>query len=339
MSKKNSENVFSQVTKIFFDGLKYYFMNFEKFFKYMAFPIFGQIIGIALIFAASFVFTLHVSTLTTKSPIFDNIPVVFLMLGLLTLPGFFIFCKAFWEYLVAMAALNSMASTLIEGGKLEDLGLHAELIKRRSLSYVFFLLIISAIYSFLSFPLLWGLLLIVFVFLALAFQVFALEEERSAINATITAINYIKGNFTKTALLLIILAIFTYWLVPGLICWGFETGNLTGFFSYPVEQYIKLLPLNELNALISQNPLPVGHFELKSYEIAKFIVSSVVATVVVAFALPLRSICCTILYKDINKRNYAGKIAAEKLAQRAQRNDSGKNSSKRGKKNIEDDED
>ena len=44
---------------------------------------------------------------------------------------------------------------------------------------------------------------------------------------------------------------------------------------------------------------------------------SFVSMVVTAFALPLRSICCTILYKDINKRNYAGKIAAEKLAERA----------------------
>ena len=111
------------------------------------------------------------------------------------------------------------------------------------------------------------------------------------------------------------LGLFTYWLVPGLICWGFETGNLVGFFSYPVEQYIKLLPLNEINSIFVQYNLPS---ELKSYEIAKQVVLSTVFGVVVAFTLPLRSICCTQLYKDIHKANYAGKIAADKLVQRAQ---------------------
>ena len=53
---------------------------------------------------------------------------------------------------------------------------------------------------------------------------------------------------------------------------------------------------------------------------------------VTGFTLPLRSICCTTLYKEINKRNYAGKIAAEKLAKRAQ-------STSKKKRNIEDDED
>lgn len=329
MAKKDSSNAFVGAVKIFGNGLKLYFLNFEKFFKYLAFPVFGQIIGITLIFAASYIFTLHVSTLTTKSPIFDNIPLVFFILALLTLPGFFIFCKAFWDYLIAMAALNSMASTLLEGSKLEDLGMHAELIKRRSGSYILFLLLISLIYLVLSFPILWGLLAVVFVYMALCFQVFALEEEKSAFAAIKSGINHVKFNFLKTAILLIILGVFTYWLIPGLICWGFNTGNLTGFFSYPVEQYIKLLPINDFNNLLAESHIP---YTLKSYTISQEIVLLVVSFAVTAFALPLRCICCTELYKEINKRNYAGKIAAEKLANRA------KNSTSK-KRHIEDDED
>ena len=329
MARKSKKGILAEVASIFFNGVKLYFLNFEKFFKYMSFPILGQIVGITLIFSASFVFTLHVSELTTKSPVFDNSPRVFFILALLTLPGFFIFCKAFWEYLIAIPALSSMASTLLEGGKLDDLGIHAELIKRRTLSYILFLFILSVIYSLFSFPLLWGLLVIVFVFLALSYQVFALEEEKNAIEAIISAINYVKFNFKKTFLLLCLLLIFTYWLVPGLICWAFETGNLIGFFSYPVEQYIKLLPLNEVNELLAMNNIP---FELKSYEIAKHIVLSSVFGVVVAYTLPLRSICCTQLYKDIHNANYAGKIAADKLVQRAQ------TGSKQKKKSSEEDE-
>lgn len=332
MAKNKKDSVVASVFKIFFNGVKLYFLNFEKFFKYMAFPVLGQIVGISLIFFASYVFTLHVSAFTNKNPIFDNIPLVFLVLIILTLPGFFIFCKAFWDYLIAMTALNSMASSLLEGGTLDDTGMHAELIKRRTGSYILFLILLSIIYFLLSVPILWGLLVVVFVYLALSFQVFALEEEKCAFDAIRTAIGYVKFNFLKTALLLSILGIVTYWLVPGLICWGVETGNLAGFFSYPVEQYVRLLPLGDINTILAQHHIP---FELKSYDIAKHIVLAVVSVVVIAFTLPLRSLCCTELYKDINKRNYAGRIAAEKLAQRAQ---VGRKSSKRKVKDEEDDE-
>lgn len=326
MAKK--ESAFAGIMRIFFNGIKLYFLNFEKFFKYMAFPVIGQIVGVTMIFFASYVFTLHVSDLTSKSPIFDNIPLVFMMLLLLTLPGFFIFCKAFWDYLIAMAALNSMASSILEGSKLEDTGMHAELIKRRAGSYIWFLLLLSLIYLVLSIPVLWGLLAIAFVYLALSFQVFALEEDKSAFDAIKTSINLIKHNFGRTLFLLFLLWVVSYWLVPGLISWGFETGNLCGFFSYPVDKYVQLLPLNDFNDLLSQAHVP---YTLKSYTIAKYVVLTIVAFAVTGFALPFRCLCCTELYKELTKRNYAGKIAAEKLAQRAQ-------STRKSKKNIGDED-
>ena len=295
----------------------------------MAFPIFGQIVGISLIFFASYIFTIHISAFTTKSPVFDNIPLVFLVLILLTLPGFFIFCKAFWDYMIAIAALNSMASTLLEGGSLEDTGMHAELIKRRSGSYILLLLLLTIIYLILSVPILWGLLVIAFVYLSLSFQVFALEEEKGAFEAIKTGINLVKFNFIKTSLLLILLGILTYWLLPGLISWGFDKGDLVGFFSYHVEQYVRLLPLDDLNNMLHSLHMPIT---IKSYDIAKAVVLSCVSFVVTGFTLPIRSLCCTNLYKEIYKKNYAGKIAAEKLASRAQV----KKTSKR--KNIEDEE-
>jgi hypothetical protein len=111
------------------------------------------------------------------------------------------------------------------------------------------------------------------------------------------------------------LGIFTYWLIPGLVNWGIETGNLIGIFASPVEQYIRLLPINDINEIFSNAHIPIV---LKNHDIAKQIVLNFVAMIVTGFALPLRCICCTSLYKEINKRNYAGKIAAEKLAKRAQ---------------------
>ena len=231
--------------------------------------------------------------------------------------------------MIAIAALNSMASTLLEGGSLEDTGMHAELIKRRSGSYILLLLLLTIIYLILSVPILWGLLVIAFVYLSLSFQVFALEEEKGAFDAIKTGINLVKFNFIKTSLLLIMLGILTYWLLPGLISWGFDKGDLVGFFSYPVEQYVRLLPLNDLNNMLHSLHMPIT---IKSYDIAKAVVLSCVSFVVTGFTLPIRSLCCTNLYKETYKKNYAGKIAAEKLASRAQV----KKTSKR--KNIEDEE-
>ena len=39
------------------ESLKLYFLNLDKFLKYMTFPIFGQIIGIILIFICSYFFS------------------------------------------------------------------------------------------------------------------------------------------------------------------------------------------------------------------------------------------------------------------------------------------
>ena len=305
---KKNESAFSNVMKIFFDGIKIYILNFNKFIKYMAFPVLGQIAGICIIFTAACFFTLKVETITRISPVFDNILFVFLLLLIIALPGFFIFCKAFWDYLIAMLALNSMASNVIEGGSLDDISIHVDMARRRSFSYVMLLLLLSIIYLIGSFPLFWVLLAIAAIYLCLTFQVFALEEDATPIDAVSMSISFVKYNFGKTLFLLVLLMVSTYWLLPGLISWGFEAGNLAGFLSYPAEQFIKLLPLGDINNTLSGYHIPV---KFESYEIAKSVVLSVVSFAVVGFTLPIRSICCTILYKQIYAQNYAGKIAIE----------------------------
>ncbi len=313
MAKKDF--TFLSIFKIFAEGIKLYLFNFEKFTKYMAFPVLGQIAGIGIIFTATYLFTLVVPKLTMMNAVFDNILFVFLLLLLITLPGFFIFCKAFWDYLIAMASLNSMSSFIIESkNKLEDTGIHDGLIKRRVLSYILFLLLISVIFALGSFPLLWGLFLVVFVFISLSFQVFALEEEKSPVEAVMLSINLVKYNFLRTALLLVLLGITTYWIVPSLICWGLDKGNIAGFFSYPVERFITLLPINELNSTLMSSGI---NYQINSVSVSKEITLGVIGIVVTAFLLPLRSLCCTMLFKELFSRNYAGKIAAEQVVKRA----------------------
>ena len=313
MAKKDL--TFVSMIEIFFRGIKYYFLNFEKFMKYLAFPVLGQVVGITIIFTAAYLYTILIPKLTQSAQIFDNILFVFLLLLVITLPGFFIFCKAFWDYLVAMAALNSMASFVIESDKkIEDTSIADGMIKNRAFSYILLLISLSIIYIVGSFPLLWVIMAIGFVYLSLTFQAFALEENISPFGAISLSVNLIKHHFLKTLFLLAALGVFTYWLVPSLICWGVEAGNLLGFFSYPVERFVTLLPLNEFNSLLTAHNLP---FTLKSVALSKFITLSVVSFMVTGFTLPIRSICCTMLFKELHAKNYAGKIAAEKLVKRA----------------------
>lgn len=324
MNKRNKTSemakrdfTFLSIFKIFFEGIKLYFLNFEKFMKYMAFPVLGQVAGMGIIFTAAYLFTLIVPKLTTMNSIFDNILFVFLLLLFLTLPGFFIFCKAFWDFLVAMVSLNSMSSFLIESkNKLEDTGIHDELIKRRTFSYIIFLLLMSCINIVGSIPLLWGLYAIIFVFISLSFQAFALEEEKSPVEAIMLSVNLVKYNFLKTLLLLVLLFVTTYWLLPSLICWGIEAGNIVGFFSYPIERFITLLPLNEVNMTLGAYGIS---YNLDSVYLAKGVTISICGFIVTAFLLPLRCLCCTMLFKELFSRNYAGKVAAEKVAKRAKK--------------------
>ncbi len=328
MAKKR-DLTFTSILKIFFKGIQLYFLNFEKLMKYLAFPVIGQIVGITIIFSAAYLFTIFVPNLTVKSSVFDNILVVFLLLLFITLPGFFIFCKAFWDYLVAMASLNTMASSMIESGKpIEDTSLHVELIRQRALSYILFLILISVIYAIGSFPLLWVLLAIGFVYLALSFQAFALEEDASPFEAIGISVHLVKGNFLKTLFLLVLLFISTYWFLPTIICWGAENGNLLGFFSYPIEKFINLLPIIEVNAILETQNIP---FALNSVEISKFVISCIVSFIVVGFTLPIRSICCTMLYKELYTRNYSSKLSNDKDTEKSEK---AEKTSK--KKNIKD---
>ena len=49
MSKKNKT-----VLNIFAEALKLYFSNFDKFVQYMTFPVWGQIIGLGLVFLLTY---------------------------------------------------------------------------------------------------------------------------------------------------------------------------------------------------------------------------------------------------------------------------------------------
>ena len=88
---------------IFMESVGLYFSNFDKFVKYMTFPVLGQITGLSLVFLLTYYYAIKMPIIIEKVPALNNFGLLVLFAILITLPGLAIFVKAFWEYLVAFA--------------------------------------------------------------------------------------------------------------------------------------------------------------------------------------------------------------------------------------------
>ena len=126
MSKYKMKN---SIWFVLFEGLKIYFSNIDKFILYMLFPVLGQVLGIALCFGL----TLGLSDKIAAKA--DSISSAMLFILLLAIPGLLIFAKAFWDYVVAYVALNSMTEGAVTSGKVYDFKSHNEVATRRSFKY------------------------------------------------------------------------------------------------------------------------------------------------------------------------------------------------------------
>ena len=92
----------NSIWKVLFEGLKIYISNIDKFVLYMLFPVFGQIIGLVLTFAL----TIGLAGKIGEKAHSTTSALIFIIL--LAIPGLLIFMKAFWDYMVAYVALNSI---------------------------------------------------------------------------------------------------------------------------------------------------------------------------------------------------------------------------------------
>lgn len=288
----------NSVWGIFIEGIKFYFKNFNKFFRYMAFPVFGQLIGVILMFLASFLYVENLPRIIAIGGMFNNFALIFFVLILLIMPGFFIFTKAFWDYLIAYGAINSMAETMSKTGKLYDFSAHTELITRRTAGFVGLWLLFGIFTVVGFFPLFWIIAMVLFVYFVLVFQVFTFEPDKSPIGCFKKSLGIIRGHFWKTLALMILLWLFTYILFPELVKALFDLGNLITFFAIPLDGWARQFPIEEFNKYLLTTP---AAFQLTSLWIAKATVEGFLGYSVICLTLPLRSICWALWYKSLNK--------------------------------------
>ena len=288
------------VFEVFFKGAKLYFKNFDKFAKYMAFPVFGQVVGIFLIFGTLYLYLTNIQ-IKIEYPASLYLPFI------VTIPGFIIFLKAFWEYLVAYGSVNSMVENMTKSGKLYDIDAHTELIQRRSPSFIGLWMLLGLFSLTAINPLFTPLACIVFVYFILIFQVFVFEPEISPIGCFKRSIEIIKHNFARTLGLLAIVGGLTYLLLPAIV----ELKTFSVIINHTaafIEPFVKLLPINSINTTLEYHRLPT----IMTIDVARLIIKAGVSGCIIAFTLPLRSICWALWYKALNKNQTTSKVSTKK---------------------------
>lgn len=285
----------NSVWNILGEGLKLYFLNIGTFSKYMLFPVFGQIIGIVLIFGLTYWFTLNLPTIMIKHAIFNDPTVIMVSLLIVTIPGFVVFLKAFWDFLVAYGALNSMAQAVATTGKLYDFGAHTEIVTKRTFTFVGLLLLITFLSLVAINPLFWVIALIFFVYFILVFQVFTFEEDKSIIDCFKRSFDLVKGNFARTFFIMIVLGLITYYVLTYCVTALFEVIKLSDVLLVALQGWANTLPLDSVNAMTLEFKIPA----ITALDVAKQIMSSSICFIVAGLTLPMRSICWSLWYKNL----------------------------------------
>ncbi|MBQ6516728.1 hypothetical protein IJI31_06065 [bacterium] len=278
------------------EGFLMYFRNLKKFLYYMTFPVLGQVLGLLLIFGMTFIYTSKVPYLVSNFKFFDNFAVLIIVAILLVIPGFIIFFKAFWDYLVAYGAVNSMVAAMVKTGKLYDFPAHNQVIIRRSAAFVL-LWILFSIYLLLSLNIIfWVVGFIFFVYFSLIFQVFTLEET-SPLESFRRSFQLVRGNFAKTLFILIILFIVTYLIIPQIIVGIFDVVNGIDFSSGLIQGWTSQFPVDSVNQILITLNMTI----LTPLIIAKWLISVLLSQVIIQYLLPLRSIVLCLWYKQLKK--------------------------------------
>lgn len=287
MSKYKLKN---SIFFILWEGIKIYFSNIDKFLLYMLFPVFGQVIGIALSFGLSLGFAEKVAQKA------DSPAVALLMILLLAIPGLLIFAKAFWDYMVAYVALNSMTEGAVTTGKVYDLASHNEVATQRGWKYIGFLIILSVLMSLGSsiFFIIPGFVL--WIYFILVFQVFTFEPDLSITDIFKRSFLLVKGNWARTFILMAVLGFFSMYILTEGITVVFDYLNLTASASSIFNFISNLIPLDLVNKILVHANQPIITNEM----ISKTIFVSVLGMIISGLTLPIRSICWSLWYKNLS---------------------------------------
>jgi len=294
MAKVKVEN---NMVWVILAAIRMYSANFLKFCYYMLFPVLGQVLGLALVFGLASLFTYYLPELILKYDVLKDMSTIVLAVVIITIPGLLIFMKAFWDYLVAYGAINSIVEGFLSSGKIYDFPAHNETITTRSFQYIGLWLLYTIFLTLASFPLFWVVGTFAFIYFILIFQVFSYEPDTSPAGCFKRSFEIIRGNGVRTLLILIVISCVTMLFVQGVsVIFDFIklTGVLTQFFENTLVNYIPIDGINDFMLRFNSS------FELITpTKVANGFVMQIVTFIVCGFTLPLRSICWALWYKGL----------------------------------------
>lgn len=283
------------------EGIKIYFTNIDKFLTYMLFPVFGQLIGILLSFGLSLGFANQIVARV------DNPWIAFLLVLLLAIPGLLVFVKAFWDYMVAYIALNSMTEGAISTGKVYDFQSHNEVATRRTWAFVLLLLavgILSSIGSSIFFIIPASIIWIYFI---LVFQIFTFEPDLKIHEHFQRSFLLIKGHWFRTCALMLILAFFSIFIITQGVSVVFDYLNLSNKICMLFDPISSELPIALTNELLTLLKQPI----ITTKMISEMFYYSILSAIIMGLTLPIRSICWTLWYMNLTdlelKKQNSGK--------------------------------
>ncbi len=312
------------VLKIFLHGLGIYLKNFIPLSRAMLFPVFGQIAGIFLILGPVYFYRQLYLIKLSPPELQKNLLFILFGLIIMVIPGFAIFIKAFWDYMIVMVSLNTMVSDIIRAKPPTGFKIHNDAIKLRTKDYIILLFMLMGLWLvFLAVPFVLlaaasfvlsttfsvaifmlsmitclALLGIISIYLCLSFQVFAFEA-LGPLRVIIKSYEMIENNFWRAVGLGLILFVLTGVVIPLV----FE--ELTRFS--PFMDYL-VIPFMSYASILTQNMPVIG--ELSRYGLTLAMLAEETAlialgTTITMFILPFGSACFTLLYFDIKERKYS----------------------------------
>ena len=283
------------------EGIKIYFTNIDKFLTYMLFPVFGQLIGILLSFGLSLGFANHIVAKV------NNPWIAYLLVLLLAIPGLLVFVKAFWDYMVAYIALNSMTEGAISTGKVYDFQSHNEVATRRTWAFVLLLLavgILSSIGSSIFFIIPASIIWIYFI---LVFQIFTFEPDLKIHEHFQRSFLLIKGHWFRTCALMLILAFFSIFIITQGVSVVFDYLNLSNKICMLFDPISSELPIALTNELLTLLKQPI----ITTKMISEMFYYSILSAIIMGLTLPIRSICWTLWFMNLTdlelKKQNSGK--------------------------------
>ena len=308
------------IFEIFLQGIGLYFSNIDRFVWYMLFPVLGQITGLVLTISIIYSYNEYKSVILSNIPILQTPMYMNIALCIVLLPVLFIWIKAFWDYMVAYSAVNSMTENMLKSERVYDFPAHTMMITRRWFPYICLcilyigLILLSVIPIFLVF--IWILL----IYYAFVFQIFMFEPELSPIDCFKKSSSYVHGNFKQTLLMIALTGGLTYIILPQLVLAFTDLVKGVSWLKDFIQPYITVPSLDWINMVLSA----MGFTQIMRAQVALFIAQTVIIILVIQLLLPLRVICMCLWYKNYYNDAGAMKKIDDRILDRAGAKKSGR---------------